>query len=275
MAQSPTHKFGQIIGDTLEEAVRPALQNVAKKHGLYLDWKHPRAARGFKRKVSWTDSRGNVHDLDYVLEAGGSEQEIGAPKAFIEIAYRRYTKHSRNKAQEIQGAISPLADTYRDNHPFLGVVLAGVFTEGSLTQLRSNGFGVLYFEFDAIVSAFKTQGIDAYFDEGSSDAEVQAKVDAYNALSPLARAAIAGALREQNRQSLADFIRELEVSLARRVSSIYVLFLHGASRETKSIEEAIKIINQYDEDATVRGFVRYEIMAVSYTHLTLPTIYSV
>ena len=45
---------------------------------------------------------GNVHDLDYVFEQGGTEATIGQPKAFIEIAWRRYTKHSRNKAQEIQ-----------------------------------------------------------------------------------------------------------------------------------------------------------------------------
>src|SRR3990172_8567145 len=143
MALSPSHKFGQIIGDTLEEALEVPLRDFARKHGLYLDTSHPRPAREGKKKVSWKDYKGNIHDLDFVFEQSGSEEEIGSPRAFIECAWRRYTKHSRNKAQEIHGAIIPLAETYADYHPFLGVVLAGVFTAGSIEQLKSNGFEVL------------------------------------------------------------------------------------------------------------------------------------
>jgi len=265
MAQSPTHKFGQIIGDTLEQAVKPWLVKVAKKHKLYLDSKHPRNARGGKRKVSWTDNRGNIHDLDYVLEVGGSEDQIGRPKAFIEVAYRRYTKHSRNKAQEIQGAVRPLADTYSDDHPFLGAILAGVFTEGSLNQMRSLGFSVLYFDFDSVVAAFRTQGIDAYFDESTSDKAVQAKVRAYEALADRDKAAIAKALCDQNRAGLAEFIHDLEVSLSRQVALVYVLFLHGPSFEAHTVEEAIRLIDEYGEESTVQGFVRYEVI-VRYTN---------
>ncbi len=108
MAQSPSHRFGQIIGEVLEAAIRGPLEEVCRKHGLYLDSKHPRLARNSLNKVAWKDRKGNTHDLDYVIESGGTEEAIGVPKAFIEIAWRRYTKHSRNKAQEIQGAIIPL-----------------------------------------------------------------------------------------------------------------------------------------------------------------------
>lgn len=135
----------------LEAALKEPLAEVAERHGLYLDCKCPRAARNGNSKVGWDDHKGNRHDLDYVLELGGTNAKVGRPKAFIEIAYRRYTKHSRNKAQEIQGAIAPLFETYAHDHPFIGVVLAGVFTEGSLAQLRSHGFGVLYMPFESIV----------------------------------------------------------------------------------------------------------------------------
>lgn len=165
MAQSPTHKFGQIIGDVLEAAVHIPLARMASRYGLYLDCKCPRAARGGNSKVRWNDYRGNRHDLDYVLESGGTDEQIGRPRAFIEVAYRRYTKHSRNKAQEMQGAIAPLVETYAHDHPFIGAVLAGVFTNGSLQQLRSHKFSVLYIPFQSIVKAFKAVGIDAYFDE--------------------------------------------------------------------------------------------------------------
>ncbi|MCG8413412.1 MAG: DNA methylase, partial [Pseudomonadales bacterium] len=222
MAQSPAHKLGQIIGNVIEEAIRTDLNEVAKRHGLYLDWNHPRSARDGKRKVSWKDNLGNSHDLDYVLEAGGSDNEIGVPKAFIEIAHRRYTKHSRNKAQEIQGAITPLATKYRDSRPFLGVVLAGIFTEGALQQLESNGFGILYFDFDVIVEAFSSQGIDAHFDEDTSDAQVQQKINAYQRLSPRRKSQITCRLRELREQDIAHFISLLENSLKRTVTRVII-----------------------------------------------------
>ena len=45
MAVSPSHKFGQIIGDVLEAAILPMLSAFASKHGLYLDKKGPRRTR--------------------------------------------------------------------------------------------------------------------------------------------------------------------------------------------------------------------------------------
>lgn len=184
MARSPSHRFGQIIGETLEHAIRPILQAVANELGLYLDAKGEREARGTRRKVAWVDGRGNTHDLDYVFEAGGTADTVGAPRAFIEIAWRRYTKHSRNKAQEIQAAILPLAERYSDHHPFLGVVLGGVFTDTSLSQLRSHGFAVLYFPYDNVVAAFAEVGIDAAFNEDTADSVLLRKVKAYEKLKP-------------------------------------------------------------------------------------------
>ena len=131
MAVSFSHKFGQIIDNLLELALEPQLQEFAKKHTLYLDKKGVRNARPGK-KVSWTDGNKNMHDLDFVFERGGTEDKIGVPVAFIESAWRRYTKHSRNKAQEIQSAILPLANEYRHSDPFVGVVLAGEFTKEAL-----------------------------------------------------------------------------------------------------------------------------------------------
>ena len=144
MAESLAHKFGQIIGDLLELAIEPHLQRFAKRNKLFLDKKGVRLIRK-GRKLSWIDSKQNVHDLDYVLERGGTNEVLGNPVAFIETAWRRYTKHSRNKAQEIQGAILPLVEKYKNSSPFIGVVIAGVFTSGAIIQLQSSGFCVLYF----------------------------------------------------------------------------------------------------------------------------------
>ena len=118
MAESPAHTFGQIIGNVLEDAVDPIIREVAEKCGLFLDKQGPRPARKGRKKVTWKDSYENKHDLDYVLEEGGTPGKVGRPRAFIEIAWRRYTKHSKNKAQEIQGAVRPLVDTHWRNAPF-------------------------------------------------------------------------------------------------------------------------------------------------------------
>ena len=158
MAVSPAHRLGQIIGDELEAAVRGPLSEIAEEFNLYLDFHHPRPARGGKKRVIWQDWRNNCHILDYVVEEGGSETTQGRPRAFIEVAWRRYTKHSKNKAQEIQGAITPLAETYQDSHPFLGVVLAGEFTEPSLEQFESHGFSLIHCPYEAIVQAFASEG---------------------------------------------------------------------------------------------------------------------
>lgn len=112
MAEAAGHKWGQFVGEYCESAIEPLLREFATKHGLFLDKKGPRAARSGK-KLSWVDSYGNGHDLDYVLERGGTASKVGTPVAFIESAWRRYTKHSKNKAQEIQGAVLPIAEKHR------------------------------------------------------------------------------------------------------------------------------------------------------------------
>jgi hypothetical protein len=77
MAESLAHRWGQIIGDCFETFVRNILADIAKGHDLYLDFRRPGKARGGQGKVRWQDGYGNKHDLDYVLERGGSEETLG------------------------------------------------------------------------------------------------------------------------------------------------------------------------------------------------------
>lgn len=264
MAESPAHQFGQMIGDLLEDALRVPLHNVAAEYNLYLDYKHSRPVRSAKYKASWRDYRGNSHDLDYVLEDGGSEQVLGRPRAFIEVAWRRYTKHSRNKAQEIQGAIMPLAETYSDCQPFLGAVLGGIFTEGSLTQLRSHGFYILYCPYPKVVQAFAEVGFDISYGEKTPDAEMQAKVDTFKALSDTERQQIRTALLALHHNELSEFLADLRTTLGRAICAIYILPLHGTLQELSSIENAVVFLESYHESQAVRTFVRYEVI-IRYT----------
>lgn len=257
MAESLSHKFGQIIGDLLELALEPHLQKFARKHKLYLDKKGVRKAR-LGKKVSWTDTNGNKHDLDFVLERGGTENKIGVPVAFIESAWRRYTKHSRNKAQEIQGAVLPLAIKYKNSSPFVGVVLAGVFTGGALTQLKSLGFGVLYFPYETVVKAFSKFGIHAAFDEKTTETDFRKKIDSWNKLAN--KEDVAKELLKLNKKNVDEFLSSLSGTVSRFIERIIISPLHGQESIAHSVSEAINFLKKYSEDNPKLPISKYEIL---------------
>ncbi len=258
MAQSPAHQFGQIVGDVLEAAVLPLLGQFARDHGLYLDHKGPRPCRR-GTKCTWRDLNGNVHDLDFVLERGGAPNAVGLPAAFIETAWRRYTKHSRNKAQEIQGAIEPLAETYREAGPFKGAVLAGVFTDGALTQLRSLGFSVLYFPYETVITAFRSVGVDAAFDESTPDRAFQRKVKAFSRLSSRQKSRLCRTLVDRETADVRQFIASLSAVVLRQIERILIVVLHGEMHEAATVDDAIRFLQSYADDGAAKPIMRYEI----------------
>lgn len=258
MAESPAHRFGQIVGEVLEAAVTPLLTSFAEKHGLYLDKQGERPCRPGKR-CTWLDLNNNKHDLDFVLERGGSADKLGIPAAFIETAWRRYTKHSRNKAQEIQGAIIPLAETYKNARPFVGVILAGVFTGGALAQLRSLGFSVLYFSYDSVVAAFNDYGITASFDEDTPDSAFEKKAKRYDKLSAGHKLGLARALLHKQKADVEEFMTALEKVISRQIDRITVLPRYGSPTEMATVEEAIKFLEGYQAKPGKSPIQRYEI----------------
>jgi len=259
MAKSPAHKFGQIIGDLLEVAVERILIPISNENNLFLDKKGKRPARKGK-KVAWKDMFGNIHDLDFVLEKDGTSDRIGTPIAFIESAWRRYTKHSRNKAQEIQGAILPLIDTHKLSCPFVGVVIGGVFTEGAIAQLKSIGFSVLYFSYNSIIKSFETVKIDAAFDEDTPDSAFSKKIKHYSKLNGQQKEKIIKKLLELNNDSVNAFLQDLKDAVQRQVKEIFILPLHGNQTKLDNVQDAIEYITQYRNLKKSITFVKYEIL---------------
>ena len=259
MAQSPAHKLGQIIGEQIEAAVRAPLWKIAEEFNLYLDYKHVRPARGKRKKVSWRDHYHNVHDLDYVLEANGSEDVLGRPRAFIETAWRRYTKHSRNKVQEIQSAVLPLAETYQRDSPFLGAVLAGDFTEHSLNQLKSHGFNLAYCPYEMIMQAFRDEGLDMSSEEDTSETDLVRRAAAFGRSSAVVRRRIAHNIRKYGSDRFDRFFDSLRSSICRRIEYVIVLTLSGPRHGFDSIGKAVRFVADHDESAPAMGFVRYEL----------------
>ncbi len=260
MAESPSHKFGQIIGNLLEAVVGPILSQFAEEKHLYLDHqKKSREARNGK-KVTWEDAHGNVHDLDYVLEKDGTDTTRGTPVAFIEVAWRRYTKHSRNKAQEIQGAILPLAEKFRWSNPFLGAVLSGIFTKGSLEQLRSLGFRVLYFPYDTLVAAFAAEGIDIAFDESTPDVVFRKCVKKIDSASRRRMERIKQHLVAANQEQLNEFITVLSSRLDRVIEKVVLVPLYGTLNEFATIDDAIRFLDQHKISESSGDFRKYEVI---------------
>jgi hypothetical protein len=265
MAKSPSHKFGQLIGNLLEELIEPFLTDFAKRSVLYLDYqKNSRKARKGK-KVTWKDPYGNLHDLDYVLERGGTADMLGTPVAFIEVAWRRYTKHSRNKAQEIQGAILPLAEKYQWSNPFLGAVLAGVFTEGSLEQLRSLGFHVLYFPYETIVAAFASCNIDVAFDEKTPDRSFQKCVTQIEKAPKATMQRVKDHLGNANMTEIDNFVAALKERLDRMIEKIIVIPLYGRSNEFVTIDDALRFLDGHSVYEGCGDFRKYEVL-ISFTN---------
>ena len=259
MADSPAHAFGQKLGEFLEMLVGYLLEPVATKHGLYVDRKGPRPARGRLTKATWTDKYGNKHDLDYVLEREGSATRLGAPLAFVEAAWRKGTRHSKNKVQEIQGAILPLVETNSHHAPFAGVILAGDFTAPSIQQLKNLKFKVLYFPTAMAAKAFQKVGLDITSNDTTPDIDYSAKIATYNALTQANRLQVIKEMSALNQQEVDSFIQALEHCLTRQITLVRVLPLHGVAFELTSIIEAVDFIENYSATGIDTPALKFEV----------------
>ena len=267
MAKSQSHTLGEFIGDFFEDLMKRPIRDFTEENGLYFDSFGPRKARRGK-KVTWTDIHGSRHDLDFVLEKGGTEETIGEPVAFIELAWRSYTKHSKNKVQEISGAVNPIYEKYKLGKPFKGAILSGQFTGNALEQLKKDNFHVLYIPFDKLVRAFKVCGFDIFFDEGTKESDLRKK---YVCVSKKTSRQLLESVREEIlsscRTEIDNFIAELSASYRRKVKSVRILPLHGKCTEVMDVWQAIEFINEYST-MPIHHELQYIEVFVSYNNGT-------
>ena len=246
MAKAPVHKLGQMIGDFIEKYFESELSEICDEKQMYLDvvGKTRTARRG--KKVSWNDIYGNKHDLDFVIERGGTDVTLGTPAALIECAWRRYTKHSKNKAQEIQGAVLPIAEKYKYHKPFLGAILAGFYTEPSVQQLNSCGFETVYFKYQDIVNAFSTVGVDIQYDEQTTDISAEQKVRALKALTNTQYQYVFNKIIELSSVEINTFKNKLKNALDRQILQIIIAPLYGSNLTFDTIDEAITFLDEHN-----------------------------
>lgn len=244
---SPGHKLGQLIGNFFEGFFSNRLINLAEELGFYCDKKGLRPkVRGKKRKVTWTDGEGNIHDMDYVFEKNGTRDRKGEPIAFIELAWRRYTKHSRNKAGEIQAALVPLGNTYRNTCNFLGAILSGEFTEGARRQLTSHNINILYIPSRKIVGAFLIKGINLDYPEDATNQQKYELIEAWENLSQADIKDIDKAFADSIKSDYEKFVRSLKSALLRKIEKVRILPLFGNEMVFTSVINAIAAIEEHD-----------------------------
>ena len=155
---SSGHKLGQLIGNWYEEYfVLPLLEKAAYALELFVDSRFvEREIR--EGKILWEDIDKNSVDYDYVLELGGTKENLGVPVAFIECFWRRGARHSKDKARDDSGKLMPMRDTYPTAR-FLGIVSAGDFTRSARELVMSRNIDLFYVPKEKIVNAFLSCGL--------------------------------------------------------------------------------------------------------------------
>ena len=267
MAKSYAHELGELIGVFFEEAMKRPIAAFASEHSLYFDSAGPRKTRK-GTKVTWADVDGNRHDLDCVLERGGSDSVVGEPVAFIELAWRRYTKHSKNKVQEIYGAVNPIAAKYSLAHPFKGAILSGDFSLPCLEQLNRQGFTVLYIPFARMTAAFANHGLDVAFDESTSEKNLCQIVRRWKQTPTPVFEAIRTTMYETCSGEIGAFVSALRKAVDRRLKYIHVMPLHGVGRDVQSISDAIDYIQTLPCESGVALPLQYIEIVVGYDNGT-------
>jgi hypothetical protein len=167
---SAGHKLGQFIGDWFEKYfVLPLLSEVATELHLFLDNRFiDRPARG--DKIVWQDEEGNSVDYDFVLELNGTETQRGIPVAFIECFWRRGSRHSKDKARDDSGKLTPMRAAYPTAR-FLGIVAAGDFTEPARELVRSKDIDLFYVPKNKVIEAFVRNGLPMDYPDSALETE--------------------------------------------------------------------------------------------------------
>jgi len=194
---SAGHKLGQLVGDWFEaHFVLPMLQDVAARLKLYLDHRfRTRPARG--EKIVWHDEEGNGVDYDFVMELDGTDDALGVPVAFLESFWRRGARHSKDKARDDSGKLSPMRGVYPSAR-FLGIIAGGDFTAPARQLVQSRNIDLFYVPKDKVVAAFDAMGLKMDYPDDSPEERKQQLAEAFQAR-----------LTEERKRKIARKLRDL------------------------------------------------------------------
>lgn len=135
----------------------------------------------------------------------------------------------------------------------------GEYTPPAINQLKNLGFQVLYFQYDTVIQAFETVGVDVRYDEKTADDAIRGKHRDWEAVSDKRKPLVWERLVELNSSNVQEFMESLETTIARQIVAVRVTPLHGVDAAFVTVEEAVEFVVGYDESGTAGPLVRYEI----------------
>ena len=152
----------------------------------------------------------------------------------------------------------PLFEKYKKDNPFIGVILAGVFTDNSLKQLQSLGFTILYFPYEMIVNAFRVMGIDVYFEENTTEEYFAKQIDLLEKLNGTQKEKIYKKITDQNLCAINKFMTSLQLKLDRKIVKVHIWMMYGKQYIFDSIEKAKEFIVNVKINDISPEFNKYE-----------------
>jgi hypothetical protein len=129
-----------------------------------------------------------------------------------------------------------------------------------LNHAQTIGFKILYLNYASVLEAFKSVGIDARFDEKTPEEEHIEKKKKWDALPKNVQKKVWDRLVELNARNLEDFMTQLERAVRRRISAVRIIPLHGTAQDCVTVQEAITIVDGYDETSANGPLVKYEVI---------------
>ena len=125
--------------------------------------------------------------------------------------------------------------------------------------MRSEGFELLYFPTSMIEEVYRKQGINAHWDESTSEEELQNRVYQMEIMSEDDRKNLKKALMDANEQQWKSFVEKINLALDRNIENIRVLALYGGMKEFSSITDACEYITNKPEECDENKIYKYEI----------------
>jgi hypothetical protein len=165
--------------------------------------------------------------------------------------------------------VDPICEKYPLLKPFKGAVLSGQFTENAMTQLKNDGFHVLYIPFAKMVEAFRKYGLDIDCNEKTKESEFREK---YSAVSKQSNKPLLEGVRQEILQQcmpeINRFVADLTSAYNKKIRSVCVLPLHGKRIETADAKSAIAYLRDY-EDLPEDCLLEYVEVFITYNNGTM------
>jgi len=128
----------------------------------------------------------------------------------------------------------------------MGAIVAGEWTIGGLTHMKSQGINVVHIPVPIIINAFGSVGVDFNFNEDTPTDELQYQVDKWLSLSDDDKWSVVHNLIESTNPYFYDFIGELRTHLSRKIDRIIIIPLYGDVLYAGTLDEAINVIHHFD-----------------------------